>query len=50
MDEIRKIKDILEKYAARSGQSINFQKSGIFYSSNVRRDKQAKILGDARGV
>lgn len=26
-----------------SGQAINFQKSGIFFSANVRRDKQNEI-------
>lgn len=33
--EVLKIKYVLEEYAVKSGHSINFQKSGIFYSSNV---------------
>lgn len=48
VNEVLKIKTILEEYAIQSGQAINFQKSGIFYSSNVRRDKQlefSELLG-----
>lgn len=43
VNEVLKIKSILEEYADQSGQSINFQKSGIFYSSNVRRDRQLEF-------
>lgn len=42
------VKSVLNKYERLSGQSINFQKSGIMFSANVRRDKQlelANILG-----
>lgn len=34
------IKEILQTYAYVSGQEINYQKSGIMFSSNVRVDKQ----------
>lgn len=47
-EEVTRIKSILMSYVEHSGQAINFQKSGIFYSSNVRRDKQeefSNILG-----
>lgn len=37
------VKGVLEDYAAVSGQAVNFMKSGVSYSSNVRRDKQAEI-------
>lgn len=36
---------LLSCYAEQSGQAINFQKSGIFFSSNVRRDKQLEFSG-----
>ncbi|KAL8114291.1 hypothetical protein AgCh_021226 [Apium graveolens] len=53
VSEVLKIKSILEEYAVKSGQSINFQKSGIFYSSNIRRDKQvefSEILGVSNDI
>lgn len=53
VNEVLKIKSILEEYATQSGQAINFQKSGIFYSSNVRRDKQiefSEILGVSNDI
>ncbi|KAL8124645.1 hypothetical protein AgCh_012338 [Apium graveolens] len=53
VSEVLKIKSILEEYAVKSGQSINFQKSGIFYSSNVRREKQvefSEILGVSNDI
>lgn len=34
---------MLHSYEIVSGQAINFQKSAIFFSSNVRRDKQDEI-------
>lgn len=43
------IKTILKKYDELSGQAINLQKSRIFFSSNVRRDKQQEIK-DILGV
>ena len=42
------MRDILLKYEFDSGQAINFQKSGIMFSSNIRIDKQqelARVLG-----
>lgn len=39
-EETRAVKAVLNKYEQQSGQSMNFQKSGIFFSSNVRLDKQ----------
>lgn len=43
--EAQRIKDILNSYERLSGQAVNFQKSGVFFSSNVRRDKQQELLG-----
>lgn len=37
------IKGILENYAEMSGQEVNYQKSEVMYSSNVRRDKQLQL-------
>ena len=34
---------MLNSYEQLSGQAINFQKSGIFFSANVRRDKQQEL-------
>ncbi|KAL8121049.1 hypothetical protein AgCh_017989 [Apium graveolens] len=44
-----KVREILQKYELHSGQAINFQKSGIYFSSNVRLDKQGE-LKDLLGV
>lgn len=41
--ETEAVKSILDKCARLSGQSINYQKSGIFFSSNVKQEKQAAI-------
>lgn len=43
MEEVGEFKRILKLYETFSGQAINFQKSGIYFSSNVRVDKQAEI-------
>lgn len=48
-EEAEYIKGLLTTYERFSGQSVNFQKSGIFFSSNVRRDKQVE-LADILGV
>lgn len=48
-EEVVNVKSILNDYSEKSGQAINLQKSGIFFSSNVRRDKQLQLL-DALGV
>lgn len=37
------VKRLLQTYEASSGQAINNQKSGIFFSSNVRLDKQQEL-------
>lgn len=42
-EEATTIKSVLNLYENQSGQAVNFSKSGIFFSSNVRRDKQNKI-------
>lgn len=42
-EETLEVKAILAKYEELSGQAINLQKSGIFFSANVRRDKQDEI-------
>lgn len=49
MEEVNAVRSILHDYASKSGQAINFQKSGIFFSSIVRRDKQHE-LATALGV
>lgn len=41
--ETEAVKVILEEYASLSGQSINYQKSRIFFSSGVKQEKQAEI-------
>lgn len=41
--EANNIKRLLMKYELCSGQSVNFQKSGVLFSANVRRDKQVEI-------
>lgn len=43
IEEASCIKEILKKYAEMLGQEINYQKSGIMFSSNVRRDKQNQL-------
>lgn len=48
-DEVLRVKSMLSCYADQSGQAINFQKSGILFSSNVRRDKQLEF-SDMLGV
>lgn len=42
-DEANAIKEVLNRYETLSGQAVNYQKSAIFFSSNVRRDKQTEI-------
>lgn len=41
--ESQVIKEVLNLYEHFSGQAINYQKSGVFFSANVRRDKQQEI-------
>ncbi|KAL8156575.1 hypothetical protein AgCh_001610 [Apium graveolens] len=42
-EELNEVVSVLQKYEEQSGQAINFLKSGIFFSSNVRMDKQQEI-------
>lgn len=42
-EESTNIKRLLRKYEECSGQSVNLQKSGIYFSTNVRRDKQLEL-------
>lgn len=42
-EETLEVKAILAKYEELSGQAINLQKFGIFFSANVRRDKHDEI-------
>lgn len=44
-EEVKSVKQILKSYEHYSGHVVNFQKSGILFSSNVRRDKQAELKG-----
>lgn len=39
----------MTEYGCNSGQVVNYQKSGIFFSANVRRDKQ-QVIKDILGV
>lgn len=41
--EARCVKNLPTNYEKWSGQSINLQKSGVFFSANVRNDKQAEV-------
>lgn len=40
---------MLNSYETLSGQAINYQKSGVFFGTNVRRDKHA-LLTNILGV
>lgn len=41
--EARAVKSLLNSYETCSGQAVNYQKSAIFFSSNVIMDKQREI-------
>lgn len=42
-EEALNIKNFLISYERSSGQCVNFQKSGIYFSANVRHQKQREI-------
>lgn len=44
--EAMKIMSLLNEYEEWSGQAVNYQKSAIFFSSNVRMDKQVELKQD----
>lgn len=47
-EETQTVKKLLNEYEHQSGLAVNFNKSGIIFSSNVRRDKHlgiSNILG-----
>lgn len=48
-NETEVVKSLLNLYERLSSQSINFQKSGIMFSANVRTDKQRELY-DILGV
>ncbi|XP_074323028.1 uncharacterized protein LOC141659976 [Apium graveolens] len=41
--EAVEVRNLLNKYESNSRQAVNYQKSGIFSSANVRMDKQVEI-------
>lgn len=41
--ETRAVKSLLNDYELWSGQAVNYQKYAIFFSSNVRMDKQLEV-------
>lgn len=41
--EAANVKRVLDKYEAFSGQAVNYSKSGILFSANVRVDKQHNL-------
>ncbi|XP_074343076.1 uncharacterized protein LOC141680878 [Apium graveolens] len=43
IEEVMEVKAILQNYELHSGQAINLQKSGIYFNSNVRVDKQEEV-------
>lgn len=47
--ETSNVKRVLEEYERQSGQAVNLTKSGVYFSANIRRDKQAE-LRDILGV
>lgn len=42
-NEVSEVRSILQRYELMSGQAINLQKSGIYFSANVRLDKQEEL-------
>lgn len=37
------VKRVLSKYEEASGQCVNYQKSGLFFSSNTVKDKKMEV-------
>lgn len=53
ISEAEEVRRVLNEYEADYGQAVNYQKSAIFFSSNVRTDKQRDIkekLGVIRDI
>lgn len=48
-EEAGNVKRVLEVYERQSGQAVNITKSGVYFSANIRCDKQAEIC-DILGV
>lgn len=48
-EEAINVKNLLNNYEHCSGQAINYQKSGMFFSANMKQDKQREIA-DILGV
>lgn len=42
-EEARNIVSLLKDYEHQSGQSVNLQKSGVFFSTNVNQQKKEKL-------
>ena len=53
LEETLVVKKLLNEYENLSGQSVNFSKSGVFFSSNVDQQKQQElreVLGVYNGI
>lgn len=48
-EETATVKNLQNEYESFSGQSVNFQKSGVFFSANINHDKR-KELSDVLAV
>lgn len=44
-EEAVNTKRLLGNYELGSGKAVNFQKSGVYFSANVRQDKQLELSG-----
>lgn len=49
IEEASNIKSLLANYENCSGQSVNFQKSGVYFSANVKHDMK-RTISDILGV
>lgn len=43
MGETQTVKMLLNEYETQCRQAVNYSESGIFFSSNVRKDKHTQI-------